>query len=194
MKIGITGGIGSGKTTVCRLLETMGYPVFNADASGKNICNNDAEIKKALIKHFSAGIYTDSGELNKTLFASIIFNNPSQLTIANSIIHPAVANAFKIWSQQQSSPLVFIESAILLESILSDKIDKIVVVTAKESERIQRVVDRENATIEQVSARIQNQLPEEELLLKADYVIENNDNDLIIPQVEKIIASLNALL
>ncbi len=194
MKIGITGGIGSGKTTVCRLLQTMGYPVFNADISGKYICNTDIEVKKALIEHFSSAIYTASGELDRVRFASIIFNDPSLLLIANNIIHPAVFQAFNEWVQIQSSPFVFIESAILLESILADKIDKIIVVTASESERISRVINRGGMTLEQIRARMQNQLSEKELLLKADYIIDNSDNKLIIPQVENIIASLNALL
>ncbi len=194
IKVAVTGGIGSGKTTVCNLLQRMGYPVFNADVVGKTISNTDEEVKKSLIKHFSPAIYTPVGELDRLLFASIIFNNPVQLAVANSIIHPAVCRAFETWASQCTSDFVFIESAIVLESILADKMDKIIVVTASEEERISRVIHREGASVEQIKARIKNQLSEQELRKKADFVIDNSDSVLLIPQVEQIIETLRSTL
>ncbi len=192
IKIGITGGIGSGKTVVCSLIEKMGYPVFNADEESKQLCNTYEPLKQKLISSFG-NIYTPQGELNKPFFASIIFNNPEKLALANSIIHPELIHYFEKWADNQKSKLVFIESAILLESIFVSAIDNIVCVTAPENVRIERVMQQRNIPSKNIRERIKNQLSEAEQIRKADFLIDNGGKKLVIPQIEIMLEKLNAL-
>ncbi|MDR3704525.1 MAG: dephospho-CoA kinase [Paludibacteraceae bacterium] len=190
IKIGITGGIGSGKTIISSLLKGMGYPVFDADTESKRLCNEYEPLKQKLTVAFGKEIYDNTGQLNKAAFATIIFNDPRKLQLANSIIHPQVIEAFLAWAACNQSKLVFVESAILLECALESQVDKIVVVTAPEDVRIQRVMSREGVGAEAVKARMKNQLPEPQRLAKADYVISNDYVTPVIPQVEEMLQSV----
>lgn len=190
IKIGITGGIGSGKTTISTLLKAMGFPVFDADTESKLLCNTNVNLKQELIDAFGRGIYEPSGNLNRGAFAAVIFNDNAKLQLANSIIHPHVIAEFFSWAGGQQQHLVFVESAILLECSLQSHVDKIVVVTAPEPTRIRRVMLREGVGAPVVEARIKNQLPERVRISLADYVVYNDDKSLVIPQVEEIVASL----
>lgn len=189
LKVGITGGIGSGKSIVSNLLKTMGYPVYNSDYEAKRLCNSIDTLKLKLKQAFGNDLYTD-GILNKTVFASIIFGNATKLKQANEIIHPFVTHDFLQWTKRQHASLVFIESALLLESNVSQYIDKTICISAPEDIRIQRVIERDITKKELVLARIKNQLPETKRLQKADYIIYNDDIQAIIPQLEKVLTLL----
>ncbi|MBN1463031.1 MAG: dephospho-CoA kinase [Paludibacteraceae bacterium] len=189
LKIGITGGIGSGKSVLATLLKTMGYPVYNSDIEAKKLCNSSPQLKEKLQQAFGKSLYQND-ELNKVAFSTIIFSNPDKLKLANSIIHPFVTTHFLQWAQKQQTSLVFIESAILFESELINHIDQSILIIADEATRIQRVMERDKAPTEQVLARIKNQLPETERLQKADYIIYNDNKQAIIPQLQKILAFL----
>lgn len=187
--VGVTGGIGSGKSTVCNVIQSMGFPIFYADTVSKSLCDSNEELKLKLKEAFG-DIYTEEGRLNRPLFASIIFTDEQKLHQANEIIHPVVNKEFLAWVQIQSSNLVFVESAILLESTLQNCVDKVILVLASEDIRIKRVIQRDNITQEQVVQRIKNQTSDDQRKQKAHYFILNDNNELLIPQIEKIINSL----
>jgi dephospho-CoA kinase len=182
IKIGVTGGIGSGKTTVCRIFNTLGIPVFAADLEARRIMDSDPDIIGKVIEATGKGIYS-SGELNRSELASLIFNNSELLEKINSIVHPAVRNCFEEWATNQSAPYVILEAAILLESKWLDSLDRVITVTAPMEERIRRVVLRNNLTREQVMERIRNQSDDEYKISRSDYVIDNSDNKMIIPEI-----------
>ncbi|MDR1679036.1 MAG: dephospho-CoA kinase [Prevotellaceae bacterium] len=184
--VGITGGIGSGKTTLCKLIQIMGYPVFFADDESKLLIDNDLILKKKLIDAFGSEIYADNGKLNRSVFAAIIFENKNSLQLANSIIHPAVIEVFDRWRKMQTTEMVFVESAILFESVLQHTADKTIAVSAPEEIRIRRVIKRERVKREVVEARIRNQMIDEIRNAQADYIVLNDDKNLVIPQMEKI--------
>jgi dephospho-CoA kinase len=189
--IGLTGGIGSGKSTVSRLLNKMGIPVYIADAESKRLTESSPAIREKLTGRFGANLYAD-GKLNKSLLASLIFENEANLRFVNSVIHPEVRIDFERWkSQQTQSPVLVIETAILFESGFSDLVDVSVTVAAPEALRIRRLKLREGWSQESINARIQSQLPEEEKIRRSDYVIYNDDQQALIPQVEKL---LNCIL
>lgn len=188
-KIGITGGIGSGKSVVCALLNIMGYPVFNADKEAKRICNESALLKTKLQDAFGRELY-QNGQLNKALFAEILFKDKKQLSKATELIHPFVNDYFIQWAHKQSSDFVFVESAILFESSLLHYVDTTVTVSAPEDIRIRRVIKRDHVSELQVKERINNQLSEATRLQKANFILYNDGSQAIIPQVEKLISLL----
>lgn len=191
--VGVTGGIGSGKTTVCSILQNMAYPVFYADIQSKILCDTNPTLKASLIDAFGSGVYNSFGLLDRPALASIIFSDTQKLHQANQIIHPIVRQAFQTWVLEQDTKLVFLESAILLESELQHSIDKVLLVSATEPVRIARVMKRDGLTQEQVLARLQKQMPEQERIKKAHYIIQNDNNELLIPQVEQIVKELICL-
>jgi len=184
-KLGITGGIGSGKTSVCRVFSVLGIPVFSADPAASEIMENDPEIRNKLNLIAGKDLYSD-GKLNRTDLANIIFNDHSILSKVNLLVHPVVFSEFRKWSMLQQSPYVIMEAAILFESGASKLVNKIATVAAPLQERIERVMQRNNLTLEQVNDRIRNQMSDEERIMKADYVIRNSENDMIIPQILEI--------
>lgn len=185
LKLGVTGGIGSGKTSVCRVFNVLGIPVFSADEVAKDILDNHQDIKIGIAAITGKDLYPD-GKLNRTEFANIIFNNPSLLEKVNSLVHPVVFNAFEEWAEQQSSPYVIMEAAILFESGASKLVDRILTVVAPLRERIDRVMHRNNLTYEQVFERIRNQIDDDERIRLSQYVIRNSENDMIIPVILEI--------
>lgn len=176
LKVGVTGGIGSGKTTVCKLLERFGVPVYYADDRAKWLMNYNENVRQQLIAAFGKEVYTEAGDLDRPYLAGMVFNNKEKLDQLNSIVHPAVHLDGVTWQQEQEQagkPYTVKEAALLFETGSYAALDKIVVVTAPEEVRIARVLQRETTTEEQVRARIRQQMPQEEKIKRADFVIEN---------------------
>lgn len=182
LKLGITGGIGSGKSSVCRVFNVLGIPVFSTDVAARDIMENDQNIKLHLNTIAGKDLYT-TGQLDRTELANLIFNNPSLLARVNSLVHPAVFNNFGAWAKQQSSPYVIMEAAILFESGAFKLVDRIATVVAPLQERIERVMHRNNLTYQQISERIRNQMEDDERIRQSHYVIRNSENDMIIPAI-----------
>ncbi len=185
IKVGLTGGIGSGKTLVSEMFSRLEIPIFNADHEAKFILNNDPEVI-IQIKNTFGGIY-DTKEINRKKLASIIFNNQEALEKINSIIHPKVREYFNNWiKKQHSAKYIIKEAAILFESNAYKDLDATINVHADELVRINRVVKRDKTSIEEVKSRIKNQLSDEERLKLADYTIYNNGDNMLIPQILEI--------
>lgn len=189
-KIGLTGGIGSGKSFVASVLEIMGFPVYDSDRHAKYLMQNDRSLREKLVIEFGSLMYTDDS-LNRQYISSLVFSKPDRLNKLNQLVHPAVKTDFLIWADRKRSPLVFLESAILFESKFFLLMDKIVVVTAPLELRIDRIIQRDGMTKEDVMQRLKNQWSDEKKISMADYVIENDDKHSIIEQVTKIIDELS---
>lgn len=189
IKIGITGGIGSGKSVVASLLKLYGIPVYIADTESKLLTDTSPVIKEKLTALLGNDLYTDKG-LNRNLLASHIFGNPEYLRQVNAIIHPEVDRHFVAWAQSQKSTICAIESAILFESGFDKVVDKSLMVYAPLPLRIERAVARDNAHREEIIRRINNQLPDETKKDRSDYVIFNDDKQALLPQIEKLLATL----
>lgn len=191
--IGLTGGIGSGKSVVAKVFATLGIPVFNADEEAKRIMQTSTEIKTKLIEQFGTDIYNAHG-LDKEKLASIVFNNSFQLQLLNAIVHPVTIQAAKDWAAKQTSPYVIKEAALIFESGAADGLFKVIGVTAPLSIRIHRVMQRDGITKEQVDARMRNQISDTIKMRLCDYVIENNNQQMVIPQVLEIDKAIRAAL
>lgn len=189
IRIGITGGIGSGKTVVAQLLNIYGIPVYLADTESKRLTEESFEIKEGLTHLFGTDIYID-GRLNKAKLASIIFTDHEALTAVNKIIHPVVKNDFKVWSTNK--PIAAMESAILFESGFDDTVDYTICVSAPLETRIKRAIERDNLSRQQILDRINNQMPQEQKEKRSDFVVVNDGIHPLIPQVEKIVSILNS--
>ena len=185
IKVGITGGIGSGKTTVAKIFEVLGIPVYYADDAAKRLMIEDIVLKEKIEQAFGKDIY-DNGILNRAKLSSLVFNNPEKLALLNSIVHPAtIADADK-WMQQQTTPYVLKEAALIFESGSNKMLDKVIGVFTSAEQRIQRVMQRDNISEEAVKTRMNKQMNENEKMRLCDYVINNDENELVIPQVLKI--------
>lgn len=184
LKIGITGGIGTGKSTIARIFEVLGIPVFYADAAAKTVMNEDTELRQGIINTFGAQAYLEDGALNRKFIAHIVFNDNKQLQKLNSLVHPAVFRAFDVWAEAHAdAPYLMKEAALLFESGSYKKFDHTILVKSLETLRIQRVMQRDNVPEEQVKLRIQRQLPDEEKEKLADFILINDEQCLLIPQV-----------
>jgi dephospho-CoA kinase len=186
LKIGITGGIGSGKSTVCRVFSVLGIPVFEADKVAKKLMVTDQEIHEKLVNLFGAAVYLPDQSIDRKFLAGIVFKDPSLLAQLNAIVHPVVRKTFFDWYERQQSPYIIHEAAILFESGFYKMMDKTITVVTAENERIQRVMKRDGIALELVKERIKNQWSDEERIKLADFVIGNNDDELIIPQIIEI--------
>ena len=192
IKVGITGGIGSGKTYICKLLELMNFSVFYSDAEAKKIQDTNAYVRTKLIEFFGEEVYTEDG-LNRKYIAEIIFNNPTAKKQLEEIIHPKVAEAFATWCKEKENTderIVFIESAILYESGFDKIVDKVVMIYADEEVRIERSMQRDGADRTAIEERIKNQSSDNDKRLKADFVIHNNPDDHVNKQIIEIIKKL----
>ena len=190
IKIGITGGIGSGKSVVSRLLEVMGIPVYISDTASKGLMISDVFIQQELQALLGKEVYA-GGVLNKPLLASYLFGSADHARQVNGIVHPRVKADFRHWVRQHSAyPIVGIESAILVEAGFADEVDKVVMVYAPEEIRIARAVRRDASSREQIEKRIRSQMNDEEKRRYADFVIANDGATPLIPQVLELIASL----
>jgi dephospho-CoA kinase len=185
MKLGITGGIGSGKTSVCRVFSVLGIPVFSADPEARRIMNDHPDIINGINRIAGKDMYNE-GKLNSNELASLIFNNEEKLSEVNKLVHPLIFKYFQEWAEKQDAPYVIMEAAILFESGASSLVDRIAVVVAPVEERIERVILRNKLTREQVMDRIRNQMDDETRIRMSDYVIYNSENEMIIPAVLKI--------
>lgn len=182
LKIGITGGIGSGKTTVCKIFELLDIPVFYADEVAKHLMVFDALLIDQIKTNFGAESYSHGKTLNKKHIADLVFSDPEKLNLLNSLVHPAVFRAMDDWSLKQQSPYVLKEAALLFESGSYLKNDFNILVSANEDLRIARVMKRDQVNAAKVMERIQNQMLEAEKKLKADFFIDNNETDFLITQ------------
>ncbi|MFA6247427.1 MAG: dephospho-CoA kinase [Mucilaginibacter sp.] len=186
-KVGITGNIGSGKTTVCKIFEVLGIPVFYADDAAKDVMVTDTELIAGIKQAFGNEAYFDDDTLNRKHIAGIVFNDKEQLAKLNSLVHPAVFRAFDQWVlHQKKAPYVLKEAAILFESGSYKKCDRTIMVTAPLGIRIKRVTTRDGITADEVKSRNDRQFSEEKKLALADDVIINDDTQLVIPQVLKL--------
>lgn len=190
--VGITGGIGSGKTTVCQLFAALGIPIYDADAAAKRLMTEDEALCKEISLLFGPEAYVD-GELNRPFIAAQVFEHKALLEKLNALVHPAVASDTKSWAASQIAPYVLKEAALLIESGSYKQLDKLIVVSAPLELRISRVMKRNDLSKEQVLARIQHQMPEEEKLKYADYIILNDEEHLLLPQVIKLHTELTSL-
>ncbi|MBE0638614.1 MAG: dephospho-CoA kinase [Bacteroidales bacterium] len=182
LKVGLTGNIGSGKSMVSSIFRMLSIPVFDADLESKNILTTE-KVKQQIRSFFGSEIF-DSGEINRKMLAAVVFKDKERLKQLTNIIHPAVRNAFEIWmAQQKDSPYLIYEAAILIETGFHKQLDQIIMVSADKELRISRVMKRDNSTRTQVIQRMANQWEEERKIPYADYMIQNNEDDLLIPQV-----------
>lgn len=186
IKIGITGGIGSGKSVVSTLFTILGYPVYIADTESKRLTDSSPVIREKLISIFGDEIYTNTG-VDRRLLASRIFSNHELLAKVNRIIHPEVNKDFNEWAERQLSPFCAIESAILFESGFNKLVDTSLMVYAPKDVRIERTMLRDSASRVEIERRINNQMSDEEKKELSDYIIYNDGNRAIIPQVEQFI-------
>jgi len=182
LKIGITGGIGSGKTFICRLFEALGIPVYNADEEAKRLMNTDIRIKEKLIAQFGEATYKD-GLLDRAFLANMVFSDKDKLELLNGIVHPIVIQEAKDWAERQTTRYSLKEAALLFESGSYKELDYTILVTAPIDIRIQRVIERDGTTEQQGRERMNKQLSDEEKLQLADFVIVNDGITPILPQV-----------
>lgn len=190
IRLGITGGIGSGKSTVTNIIKLLDIPVYIADIESKKLTESSPIIRQKLIKAFGSNLY-NGNQLDKQLLASYIFNDKHKLAIANSIIHPEVDKHFCEWlDKNQHYNIVALEAAILYESGMERLTDKIMVVYTPLEDRIQRTMLRDNTTRERVLDRINSQLSDDEKLKRADYVVYNDETKSLIQQSLKIIENI----
>ncbi|MBL6876509.1 MAG: dephospho-CoA kinase [Chitinophagales bacterium] len=191
LKVGITGGIGSGKTHICQLFQQLGVPVYNADERAKNLMNNDPIVKQGLVDTFGPEVFNKDG-LNRDFLAQVVFKDKVKLKQLNDIVHPAVAQDTQAWHlQHNDKPYTIKEAALLFETGSFKELDKTILVHAKEDERILRVMRRDKVSKEKVLARIKNQFTDLVKMEHADFIINNDGNREIEKMVEKIHSYFN---
>lgn len=184
LQIGITGGIGSGKTLVCHIFALLGVPVYDADSRAKTLMTTDGILVSQIKKEFGVLSFRADGSLDRAYLAEHVFSNPDKLKVLNSLVHPRVGADYAHWVTEQTSSYVLKEAALLFEAKSNQALDKIIVVSAPEELRIQRVLQRDKHRTEQlVKDIIRNQLEDEKKVKLADYVILNDERTPLIPQV-----------
>ena len=195
IQIGITGGIGSGKSLVCRIFQVFGVPVYDADSRAKKLMTTDGILTNQIKKEFGSLSYNKDGTLNRELLGKTVFNNPDKLTRLNELVHPRVALDYDQWTREQSGAKYCLkEAALLFEAGSYQALDKIIVVTAPDELRIKRVLQRDrHRNRADVEGIISNQMPQEEKSKKADFVINNDETELVVPQVLKLHEWFNSL-
>lgn len=191
IKIGITGGIGSGKSIVSKLLAAMGIPVYLTDDEAKRLTLSDETIRRELTALLGDGLY-QGNVLNKSLLADYLFASPENAAQVNAIIHPVVKQDFRRWCEEHSTSFIMaMESAILIEAGFAPEVDAVVMVYAPKELRIRRAMKRDSASRKQIEQRIQRQMDDEAKREKADYIIINDDKTPLIPQVLQLLVSLS---
>lgn len=183
--IGLTGGIGSGKTTVANFFKELGVPIYIADIEAKRLMNESSEIREQLLSLFGIKAYVE-GQLNRKHISSEVFYDKEKLEALNRVVHPAVRADFESWKNEQQAPYVLYEAAILFEQGGDKNCDKTIVVTADRGKRIARLQNRDQASLEEIEARMANQWPEEKKIALADFVIQNEELDDTFKKVKEI--------
>lgn len=185
LKIGITGGIGAGKSIICRMFEQLGIPVYDSDSRAKWVMNHDKALREELTETFGTDTYTPGGELNRPYLANVVFNDPERLALLNKLVHPHVKADFTKWAaDSRQAPYVIKEAALMYESEAWRQMDEIIAVYAPLPVRVKRILQRDpHRTEADVKAIIGKQLQEEDKMARAEHVIYNDDQQLIIPQV-----------
>ncbi len=181
--VGLTGGIGSGKSTVAKIFKLLDIPVFDSDQEAKRLMTSDQELRNSIILEFGPDAYLNSAEVNRQYLASVVFNNRKKLDTLNSLVHPIVRQYIKKWANEQKSRYVIVESALLFEYNLYKNFDAVITVIASTDIRIQRVMQRSNLSYEEILKRVQNQVDDSVRYQKSTHIIENNNHNLLIPQV-----------
>ena len=182
LRVGLTGGIGSGKTTVAKIFELLGIPVYYADDAAKKIMNEDNELKAAIQKQFGAEAYKN-GELNRAYLSTKVFNDAFQLEILNSLVHPATIRDAARWMEGQKSLYTIKEAALIFESGSAEYLDYVIGVYAPAQLRIERTMERNHVGLDDVTQRMNKQLDEDMKMKLCDFVIYNDEKHLLIPQV-----------
>lgn len=189
LKVGITGGIGSGKSTVCAVFKVIGIPVFSSDDQAKLILDADGQVHGELLALFGKEVFRQ-GKPDRAALGRLVFNDREALDRLNAILHPAVRKAFRAWAELQDAAYVINEAAILVETEAYKELDRLVVVTAPEKVRIARVIRRDGVTDQQVRERMRNQTSDETRAAVANHIIVNDGTAMIIPQVLAVHAAL----
>jgi dephospho-CoA kinase len=187
--VGITGGIGSGKTIVCRIFSELGIAVYNADAEAKQMYNLES-VKDELKKKFGETVFDAEGNADKKKIADLIFNDEKALKEVNDLIHPLVLRHFDEWREKQTGPYVLKEAAILFESGSNSDCEKVILVTSPSETRIQRILQRDNRARKEVEQIMLRQWSDEKKIKHSDFIIANDETQLVIPQVLEIHAKL----
>jgi dephospho-CoA kinase len=188
-KIGITGGIGTGKSTVSKILIALGYPVYFSDDRAKWLMENNQQLIAELTRLIGNETYI-AGKLNRSFIAEKLFSNSQLKAKINELVHPVVRHDFNVWADSQQAPLLFQESALLVETGAYQLFDALIVVTAPLEQRIKRIQKRDGISINEINMRLTNQLAESEKIAVADYVISNDDHQPIVFQIQKIVGEL----
>ena len=182
LRVGLTGGIGSGKSTVAQIFEVLGIPVFYADIAAKKIMNEDEELRSAITNIFGEQAYANN-ILDRKYISSIVFSDPAKLQQLNALVHPATKKDGEAWMQQQTSPYAIHEAALIFEAKVSDRLDLVIGVSSPIELRIKRATERDKVSREEVLKRMEQQLDEEVKMSKCDFVLINDEQQLLIPQV-----------
>ena len=182
LKIGLTGGIGSGKTIIAKIFELLDVPVYYADEASKRLYHTDKELMMNIKKHFGEEVYTND-QLNRSRLAEMVFNSPEKLELLNSLVHPPTIRDAEQWMNRQTSPYIIKEAALIFESGSAAGLDYVIGVRAPQSLRIKRVMDRDGFSREEILSRMDKQINEEMKLKLCDFVINNDEQELVIPQV-----------
>ncbi len=192
LKIGLTGGIGGGKSTVAKVFEVLGMPVYYADDAAKKLMNEEGPLKQQIQKIFGATAYRN-GQLDRKYVADIVFKKPDKLQLLNALVHPATINDAQKWMQRQRTSYAIKEAALIFESGAQQQLDYVIGVYAPTPLRIQRTMQRDGITEEEVIARINKQLDENSKMQLCDFVIINDEKQLLIPQVVEVHKKITAL-
>jgi dephospho-CoA kinase len=182
LKVGLTGGIGSGKTTVAKVFSVLGIPVFSSDEAGRSLLREDRDVRSEVAEAFGPAVLVD-GVPDRKALASLVFHDAAALERLNKIIHPAVRKSFAAWAERQQAPYVINEAAILVETGTHRQLDRLVVVEAPEHDRLMRVAKRDGTSEAEVLARMRNQANDEQRRKEADFILANDGNSLLIPQI-----------
>jgi dephospho-CoA kinase len=191
LRIGITGGIGSGKSIVARVFNNLGIPVYNADTAAKRLMETDLDLQASIRQHFGEETFVE-GKLDRSYLASIVFKDKAKLDTLNALVHPITIRDAELWMQQQNSPYALKEAALIFESGAQANLDFVIGVSAPQPLRVHRVMQRDGLSREEVLKRIDKQLEQSLVMRLCDYVIVNNDQQLVVPQVLAVHAELVA--
>lgn len=182
LRIGLTGGIGSGKTTVAQIFNVLGIPVYSSDDAAKRLMNEDEDLKKKIIESFGKESY-QNGELNRKYVANEAFSDPKKIKLLNSMVHPATIKDASAWMEKQNAPYVIKEAALIFESGSDQFLDYVIGVKSPLNLRIERTMKRNNVTAEEVASRMKLQMDEVEKMNRCDFIIVNDEKEMLIPQV-----------